>query len=536
VRNGVVASSQSLAVQAGVDILKRGGTAADAAVATAAMLNLVEPISAGLGGDMFAIYYSAKDNKLSGINASGWAPRAWTPSYFNALGYNAQTGMPQEGVNSVTVPGAVDGWCRLLQRFGKMSFEEVLAPAAGYAEEGFGITERIRNDWASAVPLLKQDPDSAATYLINGEAPPLYSTFRNPNLARALRLLQREGPEAFYRGPIAAAIVEKIRALGGAMTLSDLADFKAEWVTPLSTNYHGYEVCELPPNSQGWATLEMLNILEVCIPQLGYNLAELGPRSAEFWHFLVEAKKLAYDDLYTYNADPRFVNVPLERLLSKEYAATLTKLINPNRATPPRVSGGAEGGTVYLTAADRWGNMASFIYSVYTTFGSGITVPGFGFVLQNRGALFSLVPGSADIVAPRKRPFHTLMPGFIRKGNDILVSWGNKGGSEQAQAHGQEVVNFIDLGMNVQACGDAARFSHDQSADVLQLEDELYDLVGQQLQAMGHHVQQATGAPMGGYQAILFTPSGGSSGDGRPVNGMYRAGSDPRMDGEAIGW
>jgi gamma-glutamyltranspeptidase/glutathione hydrolase len=535
-RNGVVASSQPLAVQAGVDILKRGGTAADAAVATAAMLNLVEPISAGLGGDMFAIYYSAEDNKLFGINASGWAPRAWTPSYFQALGFDAQTGIPQHGVNSVTVPGAVDGWHRLLQRFGSMSFEEVLAPAAGYAEEGFGLTERIRNDWATVVSLLKQDPDSAATYLINGEAPPLYSTFRNPNLARALRLLQREGPEAFYRGPIAEAIVKKIRALGGAMTLGDLADFKAEWVTPLSTNYHGYEVYELPPNSQGWAALEMLNILEVCIPQLGYNLAELGPRSAEFWHLLVEAKKLAYDDLYTYNGDPRFVHVPLERLLSKEYAATLTKLINPNRATPPRVSGKAEGGTVYITAADRWGNMASFMYSVFTTFGSGITVPGFGFVLQNRGSLFSLVPGSADIVAPRKRPFQTLMPGFIRKGNDILVSWGNKGGSEQAQAGAQEVVNFIDLGMNMQACGDAARFSHGQSTDVLLLEDELYDLVGQQLRAMGHHVQQATGELIGGYQAILFTPSGESSGDRRPVNGMYRAGSDPRMDGEAIGW
>ena len=535
-RNGVVASSQPLAVQAGVDILKRGGTAADAAVATAAMLNLVEPISAGLGGDMFAMYYSAKDNKLSAINASGWAPRAWTPSYFSALGYNAKTGMPQEGVNSVTVPGAVDGWYRLHQRFGKLSFEEVLAPAVGYAEEGFGLTEQIRNEWASAVSLLKQDPDSAATYLINGEAPPLYSTFRNPDLARALRLLQQEGPDAFYRGPIAAAIVEKINALGGAMTLSDLADFEAEWATPLSTNYHGYEVYELPPNSQGWATLEMLNILEVCIPQLGYNLAELGPRSAEFWHFLVEAKKLAYDDLYTYNGDPRFVHVPLERLLSKEYAATLTKLINPNQATPPRVPGNAEGGTVYLTAADRWGNMASFVYSVYTTFGSGITVPGFGFVLQNRGGLFSLVPGTPDVVAPRKRPFHTLMAGFITKGNDIRLSWGNKGGSEQAQAHAQEVVNFIDLGMNVQACGDAARFSQNQSADVLQLEDELYDLVGQQLQAMGHHVQQANGGPMAGYQAILFTPSGGSSGDGGPVNGMYRAGSDPRKDGEVIGW
>jgi gamma-glutamyltranspeptidase/glutathione hydrolase len=542
-RHGAVATSQSIAAQAGLRILQDGGNAADAAVATAAVLALVEPESTGLGGDMFAIYYSAKDRKLFGLNSSGWAPKAWTLDYFHARGFDQTTGMPGRGVDSVSVPGAVEGWHQLLTRFGTRGFDVVLEPAAQLAEQGFGVTERIHSDWVSGVEALQADPDSVRVYLPGGKPPPLYGIFRNPDLSHAFRVLQREGRDAYYRGEIADAIVAKIKKLKGVMTAADLAEFRAEWVEPISVNYHGYDVYEMPPNTQGFATLEMLNILQQCGPVLGLELAKLGPRSPVFWHLLVEAKKLAFDDLNTYNGDPRFTSVPLDRLLSTEYAISQCKKIDPRRATPPRSKEANTSGTVYLTAADRWGNIVSFIYSVYDTFGSGITVPGYGFLLQDRAALFSLDPSSPNVVAPRKRPFHTLIPAFVmRKGRPVLA-FGNMGGSEQAQAQATEIVNMVDLGMNLQAAVDAARFGHSQATDTLQLESELFDLVGEQLSAMGHKVKKSVFDTMGGYQAILFDPE--KSGDwpaatGKsaesPINGIYRAASDHRKDGSAVGW
>jgi gamma-glutamyltranspeptidase / glutathione hydrolase len=542
-RHGVVATSQSIAATAGVDMLKRGGTAADAAVASAAMLGAVEPESTGLGGDMFALYYSAKDKRLYGINASGWAPSSWTPEYFDRLGYDAETGMPQSDVNTTTVPGAVDGWWRLQKRFGNLSFSDVLEPAATTSEQGFGITERIHSQWQANVEKLRTDPDSTRVFLRDGEAPALYSIFKNPEMARAFRLLQKEGRDAFYKGDIARAIVDKINARGGSIRMSDLREFKSEWVDPISTSYHGYDVFELPPNTQGFATLEILNILEVCAPKLGFDLKALGPRSPQFWHLIVEAKKLAYDDLNTYNADPRFADTEVDRLISKEHAATLCDKIDPGQAREPSVKMSNRGGTIYLAAADRWGNMASFIYSIYSNFGSGVSVPGYGFPLQNRGALFSLDKTHRNVVAPRKRPFHTIIPAFIMKDGAPVVAFGNMGGDVQPQAQATEVVNMVDLGMNVQAATDAARFSHDQASNELELESNLYELVGAQLAAMGHDAVSGNGNSMGGYQAIHFTPDpaeqaprGKSIKGDPPVNGVYRAGSDHRKDGGAVGW
>jgi gamma-glutamyltranspeptidase/glutathione hydrolase len=535
-RHGMVATSQSLATQAGLEILREGGNAADAAVAAAAELALMEPESTHLGADMFALYYDAEDRRVHGLNASGWAPRAWTPEYFAAKGYDDE--LPYTGADSITVPGAVDGWDRLLRRFGTMRFKQVLAPAIRDAEQGFGITERINSDWRGGVDLLRRDPDSAETFLVDGEAPPLYSIWRNPDLADTYRVLQRKGRDAFYEGEIARAIVDKVRAAGGAMTLADLRDFESEWVDPISTTYKGFEVLQTPPNSQGFAVLEMLNILEQCVPELGLDLATLGPRSPQFWHLLIEAKKLAFTDLDRYNADPRFADVPVDRLISKEYARTLCERIDPERASTPSVGVDYEGGTVYVAAADRWGNMVSFIYSIYDVFGSGLTVPGHGFVLHNRGALFSLDPESPNVVAPRKRPFHTIIPGFVLKDGKPVMAFGNMGGSVQVQAQVTELVNMIDLGMNVQAAGDAARFRHDQGPNRVQLESKLFDLVGPQLTEMGHSLRRANGSVMGGYQAIHFTPDpeARTSGGDRPVRGVYRGGSDLRKDGQVAGW
>jgi gamma-glutamyltranspeptidase / glutathione hydrolase len=544
-RNGIVATSQPLAAQAGLRMLERGGNAADAAVAAAAAAAVVEPLSTNLGADMFALYWSAKDKQLYGLNASGWAPRAWTPEYFRGKGYDETTGLPLRGPDSITVPGAIDGWDRLLDRFGTMSFRQVLEPAAELAEDGFGLTEREHSDWQPWIEDLQVDPDTARTWLVDGESPPLYGVFRNRDMAHAFRVLQKKGRDAFYEGEIADAIVRKIRGGGGAMTRADLASYRAEWVRPIGTSYHGYDVFQTPPNSQGFAVLEILNILEVCAPELGLDLAQLGPRSPQFWHLLVEAKKLAFADLHAYNADPRFASVPVARLTSKAYASTLCDRIDPLRASAPPAAPAPEqkGGTVYLTAADRWGNMVSFIYSIYYPFGAAVTVPDYGFLLQNRGNGFSLDPAHPNVVAPRKRPFNTIIPGFVTKDGEPLLAFGNMGGPVQAQAQAVELVNMIDLGMNVQAAGDAARFSHDQTSNVVQLEPALYDLVGAQLAAMGHDVGPGRGGDLvaGGYQAIHFTPDPTTSTPGSrnrhdPVGGVYRAGSDHRKDGAAVGW
>lgn len=538
-RNGVVATSQWLAADAGLQMLKDGGTAADAAVAAAAMLAVVEPDSHGLGGDTFVLYYSREDRQLYGLNASGWAPRAWTPDYFAELGYDDETGMPNEGVNATTVPGAVDGWAKLLERFGNVGFQETFDPAVRVAEEGFGITERIHADWIDAADTVRGDDYAESTYLVDGEAPDLYSIFRIPDMANALRVLQEQGRDAFYEGDIADAIIRTVRRNGGVMTHADLSSFEAEWVDPISTSYRGYDVHQIPPNTQGFAALEMLNILEACPSELGLDLAELGPRSPQFWHLLLEAKKLAYNDLYAYNADPRFETVPLDRLLSKEYGAELCREIDPDRATEPRVHAEVDSGTIYLTAADRWGNMASFISSVYSAFGSGVAVPNYGFTLQNRGGLFSLERDHPNVVAPRKRPFQTIIPAFVMKDDEPVLSFGNMGGSMQPQGQVQELVNIIDLGMNVQAAGDAARFRHDQTSNIAEIESNLYELVGAELEDTGHDLKRTDGTPMGGYQAIMFVPDPNApddDGPDSPVAGVYRAGSDHRKDGGAVGW
>ncbi len=328
------------------------------------------------------------------------------------------------------------------------------------------------------------------------------------------------------------------------MTKSDLAEFQPEWVDPISTSYHGYDVFQLPPPGQGFAALQMLNILEVCVPKLGDSLAKLGPSNPMYWHAMVEAKKLAYSDLYAYNADPKFASVPVDRLLSKSYAATLCDRIDPNAASKPRVGGGLDGGTIYLTTADRWGNMVSLIHSVFSVYGSRATVGPFGFILHNRGTAFSLDPRSPNVVAPRKRPFHSIIAGFVMKDGRPLMTFGNMGGTVQPETHAQHIVNLIDLGMNVQMTTDAARFTHSQTSNVLSLEANLFNRVGAALRAKGHEVRSVSGGSVGGYQGILFTRDSrlpeprfdSNATDDAPINGVYRAGSDHRKDGQAVGW
>jgi gamma-glutamyltranspeptidase / glutathione hydrolase len=546
-RNGIAATSNPLATAAAERILLDGGNAVDAAVAASAALGTVEPMSTGMGGDLFAIVYSAKDKKLYSLASSGWSPRRWTADYFtDTLGVDE---VPSSGINSAVIPGTVSGWDALLKRFGSMGFREVLEPAADYAQDGFPIHERMHGQWMDSEEALSRDPDSAHTWLPGGEAPELYSIFRNPEMARTLRLIQRHGRDVFYRGEIAKAIVEKSATAGGVIGRDDLSEYRSEWVQPLSTEYHGYRVHQLPPPGQGFAALEMLNILETCVPKLGFDLADLGPRDPRYWHLLIEAKKLAYSDLHRYNADPKFEPPPLDRLLSKDYAAELCDRIDPDHATPPEVNGGDAGSTVYFATADRWGNMVSLVNSNYSSFGSKVTIPGYGFVLANRGSGFTLEEGHPNVVEPRKRPFITIIASFITKDGKPVMAFGNMGGGTQPQAHAQHVVNMIDLGMNVQATTDVARFDHSQEDDVTDLDTYLFDLVGPGLQEMGHEIDRAYGHA-GGYQGILFEPdatmpapilpsrNGPRVGEAyeRPVNGVYRAGSDPRKDGHAGGW
>jgi gamma-glutamyltranspeptidase/glutathione hydrolase len=453
--------------------------------------------------------------------------------------------VPNSGVNAATVPGAISGYDSLLKRFGTLGFKDTFERAARLADEGWGLAERRHSDLKGATNGLRNDPDSTAAFLVDGQTPALYSIIRNPGLANALRLIQAQGRDAFYRGPIADAIVAKVQANGGVMTKADLGEFQSEWTEPISTNYHGYDVFELPPPGQGFAALEMLNILEVCVPKSGATLAALGPSDPQYWHFMVEAKKLAYSDLQAKNADPKFAQVPVAQLLSKEYAASLCGRINPNVASKPAVKGGTDGGTIYLTTADRWGNMVSLIHSVFSVYGSRATVPPYGFVLHNRGGGFSLDPASPNLVAPRKRPFHTIIAGFVMKDGAPLMTFGNMGGSVQPETHAQHMVNLIDLGMNVQMTTDAARFTHNQNSNVLSLEGNLFDLVGAALKAKGHEVRSASGGSVGGYQGILFTRDSRmpepifdarAAAEDRPVNGVYRGGSDHRKDGQAVGW
>ena len=536
--HGIVSTSQPLAAQAGLDVLRHGGNAIDAAVAAAAVLNVVEPYSAGIGGDLFAIVYLAREKKLVGLNASGWAPSGATPERLKAAGYDAATGMPTYGILSVNVPGAVDGWVELLKRGGSRPLALLLKPAIELAEQGFPWSERIAADMAEAYADnsgIKGDADTLATYYPGGQLPATGVLFRNPALGRALRLIGARGRGAFYAGDIARAIVAKSAALGGTLTGADLSEYHAEWVQPLSTRYHGYDVYELPPNGQGFAVLEQLNLLEACVPAHGQSLAALGPSDPRYWHYLVETKKLAFADLRRFDADPRFATVPVERLLSRSYAESLCGRIDPAHAAAAPHAPDAGGGTVYVSAADRFGNMVSLIYSVYEYMGSGLTVPGYGFVLHDRGALFSLDPASPNRIAPRKRPFHTIIPGFVMKDGAPLLAFGLMGGAMQAQGHVQVLVDLIDLGANLQSASDAARYQHYQASDTLALETPLFRLLGADLTLLGHRVEPASGAAMGGYQAILRVPAGASAGPEAPL-GYYRAGSDHRRDGAAAGW
>jgi gamma-glutamyltranspeptidase/glutathione hydrolase len=552
-QHGVVATSQPLAAQAGLQIMRNGGNAIDAAVAAAAVLSVVEPMNVGVAGDLFAIIYVAKEKKLNTHNASGTAPTGATRARFNELGYRANpdnwgpgSGMPGAGILTVTVPGSVWGWGEVLRRFGKRNFKEVLQPAIDYAENGFPITQRIAAEWElpPALPLQRccraYDPDSIKTWTIDGKEPEAGQIFRNPDLARTLRVLQRRGRDGFYKGEIARAIVAKSSALGGTMTLADLAAYKGEWVEAAASTYRGYYVFELPPPSQAWATNEMLNILEACVPKWapGETLASLGPRNPLYWHLMIETKKIAYRDLYAFNGDPKFTKVPLERLLSKAYAETQCSQVDPAVASetgPRSTTDLAAGDTIVLSTADAEGNMVSWVNSNYAGFGSGITVPGYGFVLHNRGALFTLDPASPNVIAPHKRPFNTLAAGFVMNGQVPLMTVLLMGGDMQAQGHAQVLVDVLDLGANVQAASDMARFRHSQIVNQVGLESDLFRLVGPALTQMGHRVGPVTGAAVGGYQSILFVPGTGPALKGK-LNGYYRAGSDHRKDGQAVGW
>jgi gamma-glutamyltranspeptidase/glutathione hydrolase len=519
-RYGIVAAENPIAAQVGVTILAGGGNAVDAAIATNAMMGLVAPMSNGIGGDLFAIVYEAKSGKLYGLNASGWAPAGLSIEFLHSKGIDS---MPYRGIHSVTVPGAVDGWAKLRERFGTLPFRRLLAPAIRYAEEGVPITEIVSNLWASNEEVLKKDPAAARTYLINGHAPRVGEIFRNPDLARSLKEIASKGRDAFYKGEIAKLILACSRQHGGTLTASDLAEFSSEWVEPISTTYHGWTVYEIPPNGQGIAALMMLNIME------NFPLAQYGHNSAPALHVMIEAKKLAYADMLRYVADQRFSKVPVRGMLDKSYARERASLIDSTKANcapqpgiPPRLGGD----TIYLSVVDKDGNMVSLIQSNYENFGSGLVPEGGGFVLQNRGALFTLDPTHPNALAGHKRPLHTIIPAFMTKG-EVRISFGIMGGWNQAQAHAQFVSNIVDFGMNIQAAMEAARFRKTtfEGCD-LQIEDRVPASVRARLEAMGHQLEvRGDYSPiMGGGQAVLRDFS----------TGVNYGASDPRKDGAAI--
>lgn len=516
---GIVATSQVQASQAGAEILSRGGSAVDAAIAANAVLGVMEPDMNGMGGDLFAIYWDAKTEKLYGLNASGWAPKALTIEYLKAKGI---TQMPAAGIDTVTVPGAVEGWNKLHERFGRAAWKDLFAPAIFYAENGFAVQELIGMDWASSLAKLRDDAETRRVFLLHDEAPQMGDIFRNPDVAKALRLLATGGPQGFYAGEIAKAMLATSREHGGTMTAEDLADFSAEWVEPISTTYRGWKVYELPPNGQGMAALEMLNIMEQFSPAKG------GPLSAEELHKRIEAMKLAYADLARYNADPRFAKIPVAGLLSKEYAKQRSQLIDPQKANCHTDAGRPHGGdTTYLTAVDREGNIVSLIQSNFSSFGSGITVRGMGFALQNRGALFMLDPDKPDALAGHKRPFHTIIPAFMERG-DEHIGFGIMGGANQPLAHAQFVSNVVDYGMNLQAAMETARFTVRSNFNLgckILIEDRVPAEVREQLTSMGHQIEVRGDFSlyMGRGQAI----------DHNTKAGLNFAASDARTDGSA---
>ncbi len=528
--HGMAATSQPLATQIALDILRQGGSAVDAAIAANAALGLMEPTGCGIGGDLFAIVWDADKKELTGLNASGRSPRSLTLEELQRRGLDK---IPPFGPLPVSVPGAVDGWFELHGRYGQLPMTDVLAPAIRYAREGFPLSEVIAYYWERNAGRLEEFPGFAEVFLPGGRAPVKGEIFRNPRLADTYEAIAREGRDLFYRGDMARAIGEYMAENGGFLSYEDLAAHRSEWVDPVSTSYRGYDVWEIPPNGQGIAALQMLNILE------GYDLAAMGHDSPEYLHVLTEAKKLAFEDRARFYADMEFADVPVARLISKEYAAKRRALIDPDRAAA-RFPAGEDaqlehGDTIYLTVADSKGNMVSLIQSNYRGMGSGMTPAGLGFVLQDRGEAFSLKPGHPNVYEPGKRPFHTIIPAFVTRNGKPLMSFGVMGGAMQPQGHVQILVNIIDFGMNVQEAGDAPRLRHTGSSQptdevmtdggVVSLENGFSPETVRGLLARGHRVQTAMGG-YGGYQAIYRDHE----------HGVYIGASESRKDGHAAGF
>ncbi len=522
--DGIVAASQPLAARAGVQMLERGGHAVDAAIAANAVLGLVEPHMNGIGGDLFAIVYDAAADALHGLNAAGWAPAALTPDVVAKA--TGTTGMPAGGIHTVTVPGAVAGWSALRDRFGRLPWRDLLAPAIHYATRGFAVSDVIAETWAGLAPKLRDEPDAARTYLPHGGAPSAGELFTNPDLARSLDSIARGGASAVYRGGIGHAILTASRERGGVMAAADLADFAPEWVEPVSTTYRGWTIYELPPQTQGMAALMMLNLMEE------YPLGALGFHSPGALHVMIEAKKLAYADMLRYVGDPRFARVPIAAMLDKGRARERARLVDPEEAAadvrPSALEGlttGSGGDTVYLSAVDRAGNIVSLIQSIYEGFGSGIVPRGAGFALHNRGALFTLTPGHPNVLAPRKRPLHTIIPAFMRRG-EVRIGFGIMGGFNQAQGHAQFVANVADYGLDIQEALEAGRFTKPTFAgrDVL-IETLVPEATRHALIGLGHDV-------------IAVPPRTGTFGYGQAVmstgSGVHFGASEPRHDGAAI--
>lgn len=515
---GIVGTSHYLASQAGAQVLAKGGSAMDAAIAANAVLGVTEPMMNGIGGDLFLIYWDAKSGKLYGLNASGWAPRKLTIEFLAQRGI---TTMPHDGIHSVTVPGAVEGWSQAYRKFGRLPWKDLFTPAIYYAEHGYAVPEIIHAYWADEVLKMQKTAEARRVFLPDGKVPELGARFSNPDVAHALRLIAEQGRDAFYKGEIARAIVETSNAMGGAMQLEDLADFSAEWVEPISIDYRGWKIYELPPNVQGMAALEMLNIMSNFQPE------KAGPHSTPELHKKIEAMKLAYADLYRYNADPRFAKVPVTGLLSKEYAAQRASMINPDKANCDPGAGKPSGSdTTYLAVVDKEGNIASLIQSNYSGFGSGVVVNKMGFALQNRGALFTLDPRHPNALAPRKRPFHTIIPAFMERG-DVHIGFGIMGGANQPLAHAQFVSNLVDYGMNIQGAMEAPRFtvaSGKVTCDIV-IESRVPPDVLKALTQKGHNlmVRQQYTSLMGRGQAVMHNST----------TGMNYGASDPRADGVA---
>lgn len=527
--HGMAATSQPLATQIALDILKAGGSAVDAAIAANAALGLMEPTGCGIGGDLFAIVWDAENGELTGLNASGRAPKAMTLEYFQKNGIEK---IPAFGPLPVSVPGAVDGWFELHDRYGRLPMTEILAPAIAYAKNGFPVSEVIALYLKLSQRRIGEYPGFAETFMPNGRVPEKGEMFRNPRLAKTYEAIARNGRDEFYKGDIARKIDAYMAEQGGLLAYEDMAAHTSEWVTPVSTNYRGWEVYELPPNGQGIAALQILNILE------GFDIASMGFASVDYLHTLIEAKKLAFEDRAKYYADMEFIDVPVARLISKEYADERRRLIDPTRAAKKLPAGDAileDGDTIYLTVADNDGNMVSLIQSNYRGMGSGMTPGELGFVLQDRAELFALDPDHANVVEGGKRPFHTIIPAFVMRDGKPLISFGLMGGAMQPQGHAQVIVNMVDFGMNLQEAGDAARVNHKGSSQptgttmtdggTVHLESQFSDATRKGLEARGHVLGRSDGS-FGGYQAIMWDEE----------QGVYYGASEVRKDGQAAGY